>query len=144
MLTKDDLFTSVSKTAVNLQQDSVPKEKRAYTKGTKKRMPSQAERYKIGKLLEENLTPKDEHGLVSYLNGMTDDKIAELIGPAVSRDTVRNMRQEVFGITRKVFPRRSHNSSEGELAARIEKLEEMFTKLAEEIGSTYKHTYYRE
>jgi hypothetical protein len=135
MLTKDDLFTSVSPAAIE-----VPKEKRKYAALTnKKRMVSQAERYQIGKLLEEHLTPKNAEGIVSYLNNMTDHKVAALIGPHVSYDTVRNMRQEVFGILKKFIPAgqgqsRSSQSS-NDLLVRIERLEKLFDQLAEEIGS---------
>jgi hypothetical protein len=142
MLTKDDLFTSVSRAAVNTKQDSVPKpEKRAYKKsGNKKRMPTQIDRYRVTKLLEEHLTPKDENGVVSYLNGMDDYKIAALIG-TVSRDTVRHMRQEVFGVIRNISSRKTDTEANEllvDMANRIVRLEKLFSQLAEEIGFTPK------
>jgi hypothetical protein len=146
MLTKDDLFTSVSPTAVNTKQEaakqdstpSPPKEKRKYATITKpKRMPSQADRFKICKLLEEHLAQKDANGLVSYLNDMSDEKIAKLVGPNTSIDSVRHMRQEVFGIIRKVTVR-GQSVESTDMLARIVKLEELFNKLAEEIGSAFR------
>ena len=131
MLTKDDLFSTVSTTAVGLKQE--PPAKRGYVKkSNRKRVPSQAERYRICKLLEEHLTPKDANGLVSYLNGMDDEKIGDLIGPHISNDTVKNMRQQIFGTLRRGH---AYYGQDQDLITRITKLEEMFNKLAEEIGS---------
>lgn len=149
MLTKDDLFTSVSPTAIEAKQDNVPKpEKRAYKKSlTKKRTVTQVDRYKINKLLEEHLTPKDDKGIVSFLHDMDDHKIAALIGPHVSYDTVRNQRQEVFGILRKFVPLSKNRDGQNhdelmekirllllEHHERLFKLEKLFNKFAEEIG----------
>jgi len=153
---KEDLFLTASPTAINLKQDNIPKPKRPYKKNrASKRMVTQAESFQINKLLEANLTPKDENGIVAYLNDMDDDKIAKLIGPHVSLYSVRHLRQEVFGVIRKISPRK-HDTDTNALEARVAELEknlmqiskhavsrltrveEMFNKLCEEAGSSLK------
>jgi hypothetical protein len=120
---KEDLFSTASPTAINLKQDSVPKSKRPYKKNrAKKRMVTQAESFQINKLLEANLTPKDENGIVSFLNDMDDDKIAKAIGPHVSFYIVRHLRQKVFGAIRKISPRKDDTDT-NKLEARVAELE---------------------
>lgn len=67
----------------------------------KKRVATQAERFRIAKLLEEYLSQKDADGCVNYFHDMTDTKIAAIIGPHLSPSTVTNMRQQIFGHLRK-------------------------------------------
>lgn len=88
------------------------------------RKTTQRERATIYDLLKEHLTSPDSDGHVSYLNGMSDAKIAELV-PGVVPQSVAYTRSEIFGKLRRARQKPANGLEErlASFEARLAKLE---------------------
>lgn len=131
-MNKHALLTSASPAAMhetdpNATPPAVPEK----VERKKSRKATRIEIIKISDLLREHLE-KMADGAWRYKGSHNDSSIAELVAPDLNGNHVGYVRQEVYG--------KLHRSDDSPSRERLNQLEDLFNRLAEEVGSNLRVT----